>query len=732
MKNIKFNATKPWSLCAAVVLSAFSTPSLSDEFSAPVLQHSQSDFGGVGLMQMPSARMMDDGELTLNITNNDEYINYAISLQLFPWLESTIRYTQVHNLLYSDDKSFSGSTDYTDKSVDLKLNLLEEGVWLPDVSIGLRDIGGTGLFDGEYVAASKQFGPFDFTLGLGWGYIGNRGNLSDKAATNTTDCGRDSGFTSTGGSLEVGRMFTGCKALFGGIEYQTPFDPLVVKLEYDGNDYQSDFPVTRGGASMPEDTPWNVGIVYSLSDWAKLRLSYERGNTLSAGLSVATNLANLRPVWLEDNKKPAYAPKPATSELTPDEWKKLTEDLGKIAGYQEASVYQSRDTVTVQGEQKKYRDRKIAEERAALLIANTGINAKSYRIIETNQRLPVTETAINAYSFKRVADNDYPEASFDDSRQPQETLPVEGQLKSSSLSDLSYGLSPSLKQSFGASEGFYLYSLGVNAGLTYNVGQHLVLSGGLYGDIVNNYDKFKYTVPPDGTHLKRVRTLARQYLDQRVLVSNLQLTYFDRWSDNLYAQAYGGYLESMFAGYGSELLYRPRNTNWAIGVNGNYVIQRDPDSLLGLFKDELHYDSETKRYYSVQTGGYTGHVNFYWEPHFISLLENSRFKVSVGQYLTGDKGVTVDYSKQFDSGVIAGVFATKTNLSAEEYGEGSFTKGFYISIPFDVMMVKPSTNRANLSWQPLTRDGGQMLGLKYGLYDLTDARSPWFTRAIAE
>ncbi|MZI96030.1 YjbH domain-containing protein [Vibrio sp. CAIM 722] len=731
MKKLFFNATKPLSLCTAAVLSVFSPQSLSDEFSGPVLQHSQSDFGGVGLMQMPSARMMDDGELSLNITRNDEYINYAISLQLFPWLESTIRYTQVYDLLYSDDESFSGSTKYTDKSIDLKLNLIKEGYLLPDVSIGLRDIGGTGLFDGEYVAASKQFGPFDITLGLGWGYIGNRGNLSNKTA-DTTDCGRDSAFTSTGGSLEAGRMFTGCKALFGGIEYQTPFEPLVLKLEYDGNDYQSDFPVTRGSISMPDDTPWNVGLVYSLADWAKLRLSYERGNTLSAGISVATNLANLRPTWLEDNKKPSYAPKPTTSDLTPKQWKKLTEDLGNIAGYREASVYQSRHTITVEGEQKKYRDRKIAEERAALLIANTGINAKSYRIIETKQHLPVTQTEINAYSFKRVADNDYPEAKFDDARQSQETTPVEGQLKANSVNDLSYGLSPSLKQSFGASEGFYLYALGVNAGITYNAGRHFVFSGGLYGDINNNYDKFKYTVPPDGTSLKRVRTLARQYLDQRVLVSNLQLTYFDRWSDNLYAQAYAGYLETMFAGYGSELLYRPRDTNWAIGINGNYVIQRDPNSLFGLFKQERHYDSQTNRYYNVQTGGYTGHATLYWEPQFTSLLDNTRLKVSVGQYLTGDKGVTVDYSKQFDSGVIAGVFATKTNLSAAEYGEGSFTKGFYISIPFDVMTVKPSVNRANLSWQPLTRDGGQMLGRKYGLYDLTDARSPWFTRAIAE
>lgn len=44
------------------------------------------------------------------------------------------------------------------------------------------------------------------------------------------------------------------------------------------------------------------------------------------------------------------------------------------------------------------------------------------------------------------------------------------------------------------------------------------------------------------------------------------------------------------------------------------------------------------------------------------------------------------------------------------------------------MTVKPSTNRANFSWQPLTRDGGQKLGKKYNLIELTDQRNPWYQR----
>ncbi|MDW6002180.1 YjbH domain-containing protein [Vibrio mangrovi] len=717
---------------ASVIFGLASMTSYADEFSTPSLTHSQSDFGGVGLMQMPSGRMMPDGALAFNITNNDDYINYSISLQLFPWLETTVRYTQIHDLLYSNDASFSGDTKYTDKSVDAKLGLIEENFWLPQISVGFRDIGGTGLFDGEFVAANKQFGPLDFTLGVGWGYLGNRGNLSGNHHT-SSDCGRSTGYSTSAGSISLGSMFTGCSSVYGGIEYQTPFEPLILKLEYDGNDYQSDFPVTQGKKDMSVSTPWNVGLVYSLADWARLRLSYERGNILTAGISLNTNLAKLEPVWI-DEPRPDYQPHPRKSTLSDDEWQQLVNDVQKIAGYQQVSVRQDQDdrTLTLEGTQQKYRNRKEAEERAALIIANSGLDVDTYKIIETQNGQPLTETQVNAYAFQRVAENNYPEADFDDARTTEDPSSTSGELKARDNTNWQFGLTPSLQQSFGGSENFYLYAIGVKATSSYRLGQHFQLSGGLYGNLIDNYDKYKYTVPPDGTYLKRVRTLTRQYYDHAFRVDNLQLTYFDHYGHSFYGQTYGGYLESMFAGVGGEILYRPLNKNWAFGIDGNYVKQRDPDTMMSLYKEERHFDPQTARYYRVQTGAFTGHATLYWQPQFWSLFDNTLIKISAGQYLTEDKGVTVDFSKQFESGVIAGVFAAKTNLSASEYGEGSFTKGFYISIPLDLMTVKPSVQRANISWLPLMRDGGQKLNRQYELYNMTDARSPWFTKATAQ
>ncbi len=749
----------------------------ADEFSYPTLLASQSDFGGVGLMQMPTGRMAPEGEFNFATSYNDEYQHFTASVQLFPWFETTVRYTQVQDLLYSSDPSFSGNTKYTDKGIDFKVRLLEESNWLPETSIGVRDFGGTGLFDAEFIAATKRVGPLDFTLGIGWGYIGNSGNLTSDKKDLNYNCDRDTSYGGKGGTVDYQRWFKGCAALFGGVEYQTPWDPLRVKVEYDGNDYQSDFPVVRGGIAMPQDSKFNYGLLYRFGDWGDLHLSYERGNTWTLGFSLQTNFNELTQIK-RDPAAAKYKPIPAaplthvqttntpldsvnSSEQTPAiasatldttteiadvhliqpqegmletaiNWSKVAQDLQSIAGYNNPKIYLDSDNITVVGEQTKFRDRNEAHQRAATILANNSnlTRIKEYRLIETHYSQPITETRIDAEKFAQVVSFGYLNAKITDASQVSVPSLPQGQLVTNSdknwLDKLGFDISPTMVQSFGGSEGFYMFNIGVTGSANYRFTDNFEFGGSLYLNLYDNYDKFLYDVPPDGTDLKRVRTLIRQYVhDNPVRVNNLQLTWMDNLSDNISYQAYGGYLEMMYGGVGTEFLYRPLNSQWAFGFDVNYAKQRDPDSMFGFFKDENQFDPLTNRAYRVQTGVVTGHATAYYQPEW---FPNTLLRVSAGQYLTEDKGVTVDFSKQFDSGVIVGAFATKTNLSADEYGEGSFTKGFYISIPFDLMTVKSTHSRAFLSWMPLTRDGGQMLGRKYNLFDVTDARAPWYTR----
>ena len=73
-------------------------------------------------------------------------------------------------------------------------------------------------------------------------------------------------------------------------------------------------------------------------------------------------------------------------------------------------------------------------------------------------------------------------------------------------------------------------------------------------------------------------------------------------------------------------------------------------------------------------------------------------------------------SREFESGVRVGGFFTITNVSAAKYGEGTFDKGLFISIPIDLITPFPSRSSIGTLYRPLTRDGGQLLDSPKQLY----------------
>ncbi|HCE1970515.1 YjbH domain-containing protein [Vibrio parahaemolyticus] len=699
-------------------------------FEAPSLQPSQSDFGGVGLMQMPTGRMAPEGEFNFSVTGNDEYLFYNVTLQLMPWLETTIRYTRVHDLPYSS--SFPDvDNEYTDKGIDFRFRLWEESEYMPEIALGVRDFAGTGLFDAEYIAATKRystphFGTFDFTLGMGWGYLGTRDNITNPfCKASEKFCERSEEFLDSGGTTNFDRAFKGPAALFGGIEYQTLHKPLRFKLEYDGNDYSTDYPVVQAGVDMTPHTPWNFGVLYRLG-MADFRLSYERGDTLVAGLTLNTNFNDMPSFWrdtptpeIEDNQP---------EELSDVDWARVTENLDKIAGYQNTRIYVDDNTVTVVGEQKKYRDRTEAHEKAAAVLHNEmPDDIDTYAINERNRGLVGEQTIISKEKYRDFAQVNYINPKIEDATSRTSAKPT-GESIYDGFERFDWGFAPKLVQTLGNAEDFYLFSVGLSGNASYWLTDNLEIGGSLYWDWYNNYDKFIYVTPPDGTTVPRVRTMFRAYQNEHaVTMSNLQLTWFQEYSNTMEQQFYAGYLESMFAGVGTEFLYRPHGANWALGADINLISQRDPQSYFGVYDEKWQNVPEYGHPFPVIDKGFTGFVSGYYYPQW-DFLQDLMIQVDVGQFLAGDVGTQINVSKQFKSGVIAGAFASFTDLSADEFGEGSFTKGFYLSIPFDIMTVKPSNNRANFSWQPLTRDGGQKLGRKYSLIELTDERNPWYQR----
>ena len=659
-------------------------------------RYTQNDFGGVGLLQTPTARMAPAGELSLNANRTDPYSRYSLSLQPLDWLEGTFRYTAISNRMYGSE-ALSGNQSYKDKAVDAKVRLWQESHWLPEVALGFRDIGGTGLFSSEYFVANKRYKYLDFSLGIAWGYIGNRGDFDNPLGY--IDDRFDTRPTHTSvGDVNTSTYFRGKPGLFGGVVYQTPWAPLSVKLEFDGNDYKNE----PKDNNQTQKTPINIGAVYRLNENIDLTAGWERGNTALFGITLHTNFVSRKaPVKTYDPPAEPILAKAPTMPLDKVDWAEVSKKLESNAGYKVERIAQRDSELMVYGEQSKYFYPAKAVGRASRILDNSASDEiQWFTMVDKRYNMPVEEISVPRKTFRDVVNNEQDLVALHRTTEINRADPhVETTLYSQKPNPFTYGFGLGYQQNLGGPDGFILYQINAYAEGQYRFTPGTWASGGISANLLNNYDKFKYDTE---SNLPRVRTDLRKYVTtSEVTMPALQLNHARKLDQDLYGMVYGGYLEPMYAGIGGELLYRPMGERWSVGADLNYVSQREFDQGFGL------------RDYKTLTG----HVTTYTKLPF-----DLDAAVSVGRYLARDWGTTIDISREFTNGVKFGGWVTRTTASKEEYGEGSFDKGIYISIPFDEMMSVSTMSRANIAWAPLTRDGGAMLHRQYSLHTMTDGR----------
>ena len=213
-------------------------------------------YGEVGLLDMPSARIAPDGAMSATFSADHTDEHYNLGFQFLPWLETTFRYSRIDR--YQLHNPASGQGDLYDRSLSLKIRLLKEDEYLPSVVIGSRDILGTGAYAGEYLAASKQFGPVDFTMGIGWRRLAGLAAFPNPLGLIFPSFKQGIGQTSTG-TLALGNFFHGKTAgLFGGATWQTPVDGLALIVELSGDSYL----VEQQVGSIKINSRVNVGFSY--------------------------------------------------------------------------------------------------------------------------------------------------------------------------------------------------------------------------------------------------------------------------------------------------------------------------------------------------------------------------------------------------------------------------------------------------------------------------------------
>ena len=647
------------------------------------------DLGTTGLIDTPTARMRPDGEFAAAISRQPVVDVYSINYQATPWLETTFRYSAFEDGLY-------------DRSYEVKLRLLQESQWKPEVAIGVRDLLGTGVFGSEYLVANKTLGAFDISLGLGWGRLAERAAFSNPLAELSDQFAERDAEVGLGGEVQLDSFFAGPDVgLFGGVAYDLDEHNLRLLVEYNSDAYKRE--VSKGTVEDP--SPISYGLEWSGIDNITLGLSHQFGEQWAFSLS-----SSLDSLQLPDKKPPSpyvssmdYFEAGIESEVYDfSSWyDRLLYDMRSSGlNLHEASTNTAGTEATLVIENRQYAMAADAIQRA-LTLAELHLPASVGNlnlVLQESGIRPVTINYRRAESDATWVDNSGNSINILSGRElanPDEKTAVE-------IGRVSVGAGLGTRFQFFDPDDPLRYQLLLRLGASAPLGAGWIAKASYALDIDNNFDEIVRT---SDSVLPHVRSDSGLYLQEGA--SGLEAFYIEK-KDNLasdvYYRLYAGVLEDMYSGVGGELLIQPFRSRLAWGFSANWVKQRDYD------KSFSHLDYDTV----------TAFASLYWAMPWY----NYDIAVHAGQYLAKDIGVTFDIRRTLDNGWQVGAWATLTDVPFEEFGEGSFDKGLYFRIPLQNLFGINTRLSSATALRSIQRDGGQRLEAFSGnlWYDLRSTR----------
>ncbi len=672
--------------------------------------YTQTTYGGIGLIETPSARFSSDGEFLFGLSTEDPYHRLYAKMQFFPWMEAVLRYTEGTYQPYN-----TGSVQtWKDKGVDFKLKILDERKNIPQLAIGFTDFGGTGAFSSEYIVGTKALNNIDFTIGLGWGRLGGVDHLNNIIGWLDEERKTRGGYSNYGGKINLSRFFSGDKtSVFGGLEYFTSIPNLSIKLEYDTSDYtdvlNKEKKFDQIGDIFLLDSRFNYAINYgvNLSEREKLEFSlgYLRGNTLYANFAVHSNLnfrgtpkISIGPEKIRNSNLPGSS----FNELN-KKWQKFLTDriIKEMAnnGFVTHRVIFNGEELAAEVSQSRFQETTKYLDLASRILANNALqNIETITVINIDQGLETLRSSISRERLKQaVLKGPLPEEllNFNEDSQPSNELIIKN--NDYLYPNFYWEIKPNMLGTIQHQEDFYFWQLQTLIHTQYSFFKGLYLTTDIGINIANNYDGYTYHIP-DG-ELYHVRQDRRLYLTEGESgLRRMALDYLIDINSNIKAKITAGYLEWMYGGIGGELLYMPDDKKWGLGIDTYWVKQREFDQKFS-FKD---YEA------------LTGFLTYYRDIPFYDM----RLKLSAGKFLGKDKGVHIDLSRRFATGARVGGIVALTDCDSACVGEGSFNKWIYFQLPMDLFYIQSSTrNKAGYAWSPLTKDAGQKVEAG-GLYDL--------------
>lgn len=658
----------------------------------PMQSFGAGSFGLPGLIDMPTAESAPDGTIGGSVFRFDAGTRITLTFQVTRGLSGAFRYSKIPGV------GAGGETLY-DRSFDLHYQLFGETALRPAIAIGLRDFVGTGVYSSEYVVATKSVTPrLRLTAGLGWGRLASLGGIGSPFGSRPTlDFGE-------GGKANDDQWFRGEVAPFAGIAWQAS-DRLTLKAEYSSDDYARE----EAAGSFDRKSPFNFGADYRIGKTNTLSAYYLYGSEIGVQFSVALD-PHVSPVPSGIETAPLPVRPRPSSAADPEAWSTAwVSDPTVAPGVQDAvaralekdgqrleSMALSATRVEVRVRNERYGAEPEAIGRTARILTRA-LPAS----VETFVITPVVQgIAASAVTLRR-SDVEALEHEASGALLARVSFGDALRVSDGGLSRTA-GLYPRLQWSAAPYVDLNIFDpddplrgdAGLRLGGRAELMPGLIASGAVRQKVLGNLDEI--TRKSDSV-IQHVRSDLAEYQKQDdPVIEHLTLAAYARPAPDLYARLTVGYLERMFGGVSGEVLWKRVDSPLALGVEVNYTGQRNFDQLLG-FQD-----------YEVATG----HASAYYD-----LGKGFLAQIDVGRYLAKDWGATFTLDREFANGVRVGAFATVTDLSSREFGEGSFDKGIRVTIPLGWATGRPSTGAIDTTIRPLNRDGGARLAVDGRLYE---------------
>lgn len=671
---------------------------------SPMTAQNLSTYGTPGLVDMPTAEVLSDGELAFSAAGFGATRRGTVTFQMLPWVYGSFRYSFLEDFFAQGRGNPVNSSRY-DRSFDLHFQLRHESQYWPAIAVGLRDVVGTGVYSGEYLVATKSIGDrLTVTAGMGWGRLASRGGFRNPLCWNNNRfCTRPPIDFGEGGTLASTSWFRGDAALFGGLTWSLN-ERLTLLAEYSSDAYEPE--VTEG--IMKVSSPFNFGAAYKFDNGTQLSGYFIQGTELGIQLSYTLDPTKPRNNAGTEKAPPAIIPVnqvalaswnlPKRDESQPGVKQVLAKRLRneglQLEGF---SIVGSEAIVRV--ENFRYGASAQAVGRANRAIINTlPPSVQTFSVILLRNGVPITKVTTARSDFaelERDLDGSWRSLARADISDANSAY---GGILQDAYPRYSYNLGPFLRFSFFDPDNPFRADLGVELSADLVVRPGLTFSGQFRQPIIGNIDQ---STRVSDSVLPRVRSDWPLYAK----ASDLELTYLTgeyiwRPRRDVFARVTAGYLEPMYGGLSAELLWYPVNSRLALGAELNYAQQREFDILFG-FRDY---------------GVITGHGSFYYE-----FGNDILGQLDVGRYLAGDLGATFSLDREFNNGFKVGGFFTLTDVSAEDFGEGSFDKGIRIVVPLSWFTGRPSRTNVGQVIRPVLRDGGARLIVRNRLYEYTRA-----------